>query len=95
MLFSRTDPRAFSDQQQHKTSGRSLILVGGFIHDVTDFMEEHPGGWGIIKHRLGKDATTAFNGGVYDHSNGAHNLLSMLRVGVVLGGGEVESMKEK
>jgi len=82
-------------QQEHKTSGKSLIAVGGFIHDVTDFVEEHPGGYGVIRHRLGKDATTAFNGGVYDHSNAAHNLLSMLRVGVLEGGMEVESLKEK
>lgn len=80
-------------QKLHKSSGRNLIVVGGFIHDVTDFIEEHPGGYGVIKHRLGKDATTAFNGGVYDHSNAAHNLLSMMRVGVLDGGLEVEALK--
>ncbi|KAJ7241048.1 delta 9-fatty acid desaturase protein [Mycena haematopus] len=35
---------------------------------------------------IGKDATTAFFGGVYDHSNAAHNLLAMKRVGVLHGG---------
>lgn len=34
----------------------------------------------------GKDATTAFFGGVYDHSNAAHNLLAMKRVGILYGG---------
>jgi stearoyl-CoA desaturase (delta-9 desaturase) len=47
-------------QKLHKSSGRNLIVIGGFVHDVTDFIEDHPGGWGVIKHRLGKDATTAF-----------------------------------
>jgi stearoyl-CoA desaturase (delta-9 desaturase) len=42
---------------------------------------------------VGKDATTAFFGGVYDHSNAAHNLLAMMRVGVLRGGLELESEK--
>lgn len=34
-----------------------------------------------------------FNGGVYNHSNAAHNLLSTMRVGVIRGGMEVEIWK--
>jgi stearoyl-CoA desaturase (delta-9 desaturase) len=82
-------------QEQAKESGRSLVVVGGFIHDVTDFMDEHPGGRGLIKAKLGKDASVAFHGGVYDHSNAAHNLLAMFRVGVIEGGYEVEHLKKK
>ncbi|KAJ7935091.1 delta 9-fatty acid desaturase protein [Mycena leptocephala] len=65
----------------------------GFIHDVASFIDEHPGGarW-IIKY-IGKDATTAFFGGVYDHSNAAHNLLAMKRVGVLQGGIPLASTK--
>ncbi|CAD6906108.1 unnamed protein product [Tilletia controversa] len=50
------------------------------------FMEQHPGGLHLLKGKIGKDATTAFQGGIYDHSNAAHNLLSMMRVGVLDGG---------
>jgi stearoyl-CoA desaturase (delta-9 desaturase) len=39
--------------------------------------------------------STYFNGGVYDHSNAARNLMSNLRVGVIAGGGEVEHRKTK
>ena len=35
---------------------------------------------------LGKDATKAFNGAVYAHSNAAHNLLATMRVAVVKDG---------
>jgi len=35
-----------------------------------------------------------FNGGVYQHSNAAHNLLSTMRIGVLRGGQEVEIWKE-
>jgi stearoyl-CoA desaturase (delta-9 desaturase) len=33
------------------------------------------------------------NGGVYEHSNAAHNLVSMMRVACLEGGLEVESLK--
>ncbi|CAH7674394.1 hypothetical protein BY996DRAFT_4576036 [Phakopsora pachyrhizi] len=81
-------------EEANKKDGRSLIVIGGFIHDVTDFIDEHPGGRALIKTRLGKDATTAFHGGIYDHSNAAHNLLAMFRVGVIEGGYEVEHLKK-
>ncbi|KAG8947466.1 hypothetical protein FRC00_009110 [Tulasnella sp. 408] len=80
-----------SFQEQAKT--RPLVLISGFIHDVSAFMDEHPGGKHLIKKNLGKDATTAFFGGVYDHSNAAHNLLAMMRVGVLHGGLELEADK--
>jgi len=78
-------------QEQAKT--RALIVVGGFIHDVSSFLDEHPGGRHLLAKNIGKDATTAFFGGVYDHSNAAHNLLAMMRVGVLHGGLEIESEK--
>lgn len=53
---------------------RPLIVVAGYIHDMTNFMDEHPGGRAYLARNIGKDATTAFFGGVYDHSNAAHNV---------------------
>jgi len=73
---------------------RQLIVVGGMIHDVESFADQHPGGKAFIKRYLGRDATSAFFGGVYDHSNGAANLLAQYRVGVISGGYEVESLKK-
>ncbi|GJE88813.1 delta9-fatty acid desaturase [Phanerochaete sordida] len=71
---------------QEQASKRPLIVVAGFIHDVSDFLDEHPGGRHLLVKYIGRDATTAFFGGVYDHSNAAHNLLSMKRVGILHGG---------
>ena len=44
----------------------------------------------MISSGVGKDATAMFNGGVYRHSNAAHNLLSTMRVAVVRGGMPVD-----
>ncbi|KAJ5793930.1 Fatty acid desaturase type 1 core [Penicillium paradoxum] len=71
-------------------SGKALVAIAGVVHDVTNFIAEHPGGKTLISSAIGKDATAIFNGGVYTHSNAAHNLLSSMRVGVIRGGGEVE-----
>jgi len=83
----------WEDYVEQAKNGRGLIAVAGVVHDVTDFINEHPGGKSLIKSGLGKDATAMFNGGVYQHSNGAHNLLSTMRVGVIRGGCEVEIWK--
>ncbi|KAJ5956648.1 Fatty acid desaturase type 1 core [Penicillium viridicatum] len=71
-------------------SGKALVAIAGVVHDVSKFITEHPGGKTLISSAIGKDATAMFNGGVYTHSNAAHNLLSSMRVGVIRGGGEVE-----
>ncbi|KAI1084452.1 delta-9 fatty acid desaturase [Whalleya microplaca] len=76
-----------------QTSGRALVAIGGVIHDVSDFVKDHPGGKALISSAIGKDATAMFNGGVYMHTNAAHNLLSTMRIGVLRGGCEVEIWK--
>ncbi|CAJ0827257.1 5696_t:CDS:2 [Entrophospora sp. SA101] len=79
------------DEFKEHAQNNNWILIEGIIYDVTNFIEEHPGGRSLITTSIGKDMTTAFNGGVYDHSNAARNLTSNFRVGVIAGGGEVES----
>lgn len=66
-----------------KKSG--LVLISGIVHDVSKFVDEHPGGAPLIRTSYGKDATKAFSGGVYFHSNAAHNLLATMRVAVIKG----------
>ncbi|OAQ32239.1 delta-9 desaturase [Linnemannia elongata AG-77] len=77
-----------------KNDNKKWILLEGVVYDVEDFMAEHPGGEKYIKMGIGKDMTAAFNGGMYDHSNAARNLLSLMRVAVVEFGGEVEAQKK-
>ncbi|KAK7943590.1 delta-9 fatty acid desaturase [Apiospora aurea] len=83
----------YTAEAQNPESGRALVAIAGVIHDVSAFIADHPGGKALIGSAVGKDATAIFNGGVYNHSNAAHNLLSTMRVGVLRGGGEVEIWK--
>ena len=77
------------------TKDSALVAVGGVIHNVAPFILEHPGGKALISSGIGKDATAMFNGGVYEHSNAAHNILSTMRVGILRGGQEVEIWKRE
>ncbi len=67
-------------------SSRDLVVIQGIVTTFSSFIKEHPGGIHLIKSKIGKDSTTAFFGGVYDHSNAAQNLLATMRVGVLDGG---------
>ena len=64
------------ESYKEQAAKRPLIVIAGFIHDVSDFLDEHPGGRHFLVKNIGKDATTAFFGGIYDHSNAAHNVSS-------------------
>jgi len=66
-----------------KEEGYKLLIISGAVHDITDFVSEHPGGSKILEPYAGKDGTKAFSGGVYYHSNAARNLLDKFRIGVV------------
>ncbi|KAG0013137.1 hypothetical protein BGZ80_011267 [Entomortierella chlamydospora] len=86
---------SFEDfQHACKNDNKKWILLEGVVYDVADFITEHPGGPKYLNMAIGKDMTTAFNGGMYDHSNAARNLLSLMRVAVVEFGGEVEAQKK-
>ncbi|OGM49817.1 stearic acid desaturase (SdeA) [Aspergillus bombycis] len=65
-------------------NGARLLVIEGVVHDVTEFMAVHPGGRAILAANIGKDATGLFLGKVYNHSNAANNLLSTMRVGVII-----------
>jgi stearoyl-CoA desaturase (delta-9 desaturase) len=85
----------WDDFVQRAKDGEALVAIGGVIHNVGSFVKDHPGGKALIASAVGKDATSMFNGGVYDHTNAAHNLLSTMRVGVLRGGVEVECWKRR
>ncbi|KAH3671960.1 hypothetical protein OGAPHI_000146 [Ogataea philodendri] len=89
-VFSPDEFRRLAD----KSTDKYLVVMFGIIHDITPFAKDHPGGLPLIKAAHGKDATTAFNGAVYQHSTAARNLLATMRIGV-LGGSETLFWKQQ
>lgn len=75
----------FKKLSDNTNNEKYLVVLSGIIHDVTPFAIDHPGGLPLIKASHGKDATTAFSGAVYQHSNAAKNLLATMRIGKLSG----------
>lgn len=76
--------------------GEKLMVVGDYVVDMNKVIptgmgnthsdrgiiwyNAHPGGRKYLDMYVGKDATEAFSGGIYGHSEGAFNLIKHLRV---------------
>ncbi|MGY1698178.1 cytochrome b5 domain-containing protein [Geodermatophilus sp. SYSU D00766] len=59
------------------------LAVGGRVHDVTAFLQRHPGGAAVLRAHAGLDATTAF-GRVHGGRPGPGHLLAGTDVGPLL-----------
>ncbi|PWN35291.1 putative cytochrome b5 [Meira miltonrushii] len=46
--------------KQHKSEESAWVVVDGGVYDVTEFLEDHPGGKKILLKNCGKDASEAF-----------------------------------
>lgn len=45
---------------EHKTRDSCWLAVHGKVYDVTDFLDNHPGGAGLLLKSSGRDATSAY-----------------------------------
>jgi len=80
-------PEYTLEEFKEKTSneGKIWTIISGYVHDISTFMKDHPGGLALIKSAKGRDATADFNGAVHMHRHAARNLLATMRVGVIKG----------
>ncbi|EPQ31164.1 uncharacterized protein PFL1_01352 [Pseudozyma flocculosa PF-1] len=49
-----------NELKQHKSDESAWVVVDGKVYDVTDFLDDHPGGKKILLKNCGKDASEAF-----------------------------------
>eukprot|EP01080_Neovahlkampfia_damariscottae_P012360 gene12360-6028_t len=66
------------DEFNRRSKSDNLILVDGYVYNVTQFKDKHPGGKGFISAYIGKDASKEFNGTIYNHSTAARNILDTI-----------------
>jgi len=67
---------------KHNNEKSCWIIVDSVVFDVTDFLDAHPGGAGIILQLAGKDATEAFYG---FHRQEVLQKYKMYRIGNIKG----------
>ncbi|KAI3478692.1 hypothetical protein L1887_59329 [Cichorium endivia] len=49
-----------NELKNHKSADSAWVAVDGKVYDVTEFLDDHPGGKKILLKNCGKDATEAF-----------------------------------
>jgi len=70
---------SLDELRQHTTKESLWILINQKVYNVTNFIDEHPGGDEVMLSEAGKDATEAFED--VGHSDEARALLPGLLVG--------------
>jgi len=72
------------DVRKHDSESDAWLVIDGFVHDITAFLYDHPGGKDILMDHLGKDATKIFTcEKVHVHGAVAYKMLAKYRIGVV------------
>ncbi|BGO90392.1 hypothetical protein NBRC10512_004827 [Rhodotorula toruloides] len=46
---------------KHNTADSAWVIVEGGVYDVTDFLEDHPGGKKVLLKACGQDSTEKFH----------------------------------
>lgn len=87
------------EQFNHKLikESKALVLLDNLVLDVTDYMDNHPGGKFLLEHNIGRDISKFFYGGyaldnndvkggsmVHTHSNMARLQVSTLIIGKLI-----------
>uniref|UniRef100_A0A1B6EJG7 Cytochrome b5 heme-binding domain-containing protein n=1 Tax=Cuerna arida TaxID=1464854 RepID=A0A1B6EJG7_9HEMI len=74
--------------KEHTTSKSTWFVIDNFVYDVTEFLNEHPGGEEVLLEASGDDASEQFED--VGHSNDARELMVKYRIGVL----DVEDQKK-
>lgn len=80
---------------RHNTAKSCYVAIGTKVYDVTDFLEDHPGGGDLILQYGGKDVKEAMEDEVsHAHSEAAYEVLDDNLIGFVATEKVLESVKK-
>jgi len=81
---------------KHNKENDAWMVVDGYVHDVTSFLNDHPGGQDILMDHLGKDVSSIFvDPRVHDHGPVAFKMLTQYRIGVLNKGSVVDKAADQ
>ncbi|OQD78626.1 hypothetical protein PENDEC_c001G05596 [Penicillium decumbens] len=71
-----------ADVESHNSAKSCFITIGRNIYDVTDFVEDHPGGGDLILDYAGKDVTEIMKDEIsHEHTEAAYEILMDYHIG--------------
>ena len=68
-----------AEMQEHNTVESLWISIHNQVYDVTEFLDEHPGGEEVLIDQAGRKATEAFED--VGHSDDARELMEQYHIG--------------
>lgn len=78
--------------REHNDSKSSWLIIHNEVYDVTQFLNEHPGGEEVLLEQAGKDGSEAFED--VGHSSDARELMLKYKIGEIVES-ERKPVKEK
>nr|CAE75863.1 cytochrome b5 [Coryphaenoides armatus] len=70
-----------SEVEKQNTFKSTWIIINNKVYDVTQFLEEHPGGEEVLREQAGGDATESFED--VGHSRDAREMAAEMLIGEV------------
>lgn len=71
----------FSEVSKHNNHKDCWVIIHGKVYDLTDFLEDHPGGDEALVASTGKNATDDFDD--VGHSDNAKSIMGEYCIGVI------------
>ena len=69
---------------RHNTKKSCYVTIGSYVYDVTDFLEDHPGGGDLILEHAGQDVQEIMKDTIsHEHSDSAYEILQERIIGFV------------
>jgi len=68
-----------SEVSEHNSKRSTWLIIHDHVYDVTQFLDEHPGGEEVMLEQAGKDATENFED--VGHSSDARDLMKTYLIG--------------
>ena len=72
---------SLEEVSRHDTREDGWMVIYDKVYDITEFLEQHPGGEDVLMEYLGYDATMAFRG--VGHSRAAVKMLDRYLLGIL------------
>ncbi|OVA14585.1 Cytochrome b5-like heme/steroid binding domain [Macleaya cordata] len=78
-MTSHTKVYTLEEASQHNTRDDCWVVLDGKVYNVTEYLDEHPGGDDVLLNATGRDAIEDFE--FVGHSKNARGLMQMYCIG--------------